>query len=83
MYYIFLYLILAVDNEEGAHGGFYMRVENGSRPHNGSICPNGISTQVTLTCDSSASWSNQDISSYMKVAYHHENEPCSVSCAKI
>ena len=55
-----------------------MRVENGSKPENGSKCPNGISTQVTLTCDSSKSWNHQDISDYVSVAYHHDEGPCSV-----
>ncbi len=71
-------LFLVID-KQAANGSFFMRVEHGSRPSNSSICPKGISTQVTLVCDNSSSWNNQDISRYMKGVYHHENDPCSVS----
>jgi len=75
---LFFCFHLSVYSDDEDTGGFYMRVENGSRPNNGTTCPNGIITQVTLTCDQSKKWEGQDISSFVKVAYNHL-EPCSVS----
>ena len=68
-------VMATTDDETGENGGFYMTVENGSKPEN---CKNGLKTQVTLTCDEDKAWTNQDISDYVRVAYHHENEPCMV-----
>ena len=61
--------------------GFHMRVENGSKPENGTVCKNGMMSEVILTCDKNAPWNNQDISNYVELAYHHGSDPCMVSYA--
>ena len=63
--------------------GFHMRVENGSKPENGTVCKNGMMSEVILTCDKNAPWDNQDISEYLLLAYHHGDDPCMVSNLRV
>ena len=67
-----------VDDEQGENGGFRMRVENGSKPENGSTCKNGLQTEVILVCDKSKEWNSQDISEFVQIVYHHGDDPCMV-----
>lgn len=54
-----------------------MKVENGSKP-NGSVCHNGLQTEVILVCDKSKEWNSQDISEFVQLVYHHGDDPCMV-----
>ena len=55
-----------------------MKVENGSRPENGTVCKDGIQSEVILVCDQSKEWNSQDISEFVQLAYHHGEDPCMV-----
>ena len=68
----FLISYIVIDTEL-AGGGFNMVVGNGSRTH--GTC--SIKTKVVLTCNSSAVWSNNDLTKLL--SYRHENDnPCEV-----
>lgn len=69
---------LYTDDEQGENGGFRMKVENGSRPENGSLCPNGLQSEVILVCDKSKEWNSQDISEFVQLVYLHGDDPCMV-----
>lgn len=64
------------NDEQGENGGFRMKVENGSRPENGSVCPNGLQSEVILVCDKSKEWNSQDISEFVQLVYLHGDDPC-------
>ena len=67
-----------IDDEQGESGGFRMKVENGSKPENGTLCKNGIQTEMILVCDKSKEWKSQDISEFVQLVYHHGDDPCMV-----
>ena len=69
-------LLLDVDEDDI---GFHMDVQNGSMPEDGRCNNNyGIKTRVVLSCNSTVQWTNNDLSSFTKVAYLEEAEPCEV-----
>ena len=55
-----------------------MRVENGSKPENGTVCKDGLQTEVIFVCDKTSQWNGQDISDYIQLVYHHGDDPCMV-----
>ena len=56
-----------------------MRVENGSKPENGTTCKNGLQTELILVCDKTKEWTSQDISDYVQLVYHEGGDPCMVN----
>lgn len=59
-----------------------MKVENGTKPENGTVCKNGLQTEVIMVCDRSSQWNSQDISEFVSIVYHHGDDPCMVGGAK-
>ena len=68
-------------DDHTVHGGFHITVLNGSRPADNKCNKNGIATRVVLTCNTSASWKQQDVSNFIRVVYEGALDPCEVSLA--
>lgn len=69
---------LLVTDDDAVNGGFHMDVANGTQPDDG-LCnaARGLKTTVVLVCNSTAKWTNQDLTGYV-IAVHGAVEPCTV-----
>ena len=63
-------------------GGFHLDVENGSKPDD-HRCDylGGMKTQVTLTCNSSVKWTDEDISAMFYIHSVDLTDHCQVAIA--
>lgn len=73
-------LSITSDDEES---GFRMRIENGTKPENGTVCKNGLQTEVIFVCDKTKQWNGQDISDNIQLVYHHGDDPCMVCLSSL
>ncbi len=74
-----LFFTLLCLDKGTVQGGFHLNVENGSKPVD-NMCDKqgGINTRVSLLCNPSANWKDQDLTGSFNI-YRDPLKPCTVS----